>query len=100
VDREAVILDVPPEPSMTESTSQVLVNGEVRALGDQSTLVSALRAAQRDQWRMGVYAPAEKSDRVGNAAIRVLGLDIDGTLVRDVRTAINATLDEFSTTPQ
>jgi HD superfamily phosphohydrolase len=100
VDREAVILDVPSEPSMTESTSQVLVNGEVRALGDQSTLVSALRAAQRDQWRMGVYAPAGKSDRVGNAAIRVLGLDVDGTLVRDVRTGINATLDEFGTAPE
>jgi HD superfamily phosphohydrolase len=95
VDTDAVILDVPPAPTMTESTSKVLVNGEVRELGDQSTLVSALRAAQHDQWRLGVYAPEELSDRVGNAAIRALGLDIDGTLVRDVRSGINATLDEF-----
>jgi len=100
VDPSSVILDVPPEPSMTESTSQVLVNGEVRRLGDQSTLVSALRAAQRDQWRLGVYAPRGESDRVGNAAIRTLGLDVDGTLVRDVRTGINATLDEFGATPE
>jgi len=26
----------------------------------------------------------------------VLGLDVDGTLVPDVRTGINATLDEFA----
>jgi len=96
VEETAVILDVPSKPSMAESSSQVLVNGEVRGLGDQSTLVSALRAAQRDQWRLGVYAPADRSDRVGNAAIRALGLDVDGTLVRDVRTGINATLDEFA----
>jgi HD superfamily phosphohydrolase len=95
VDVADVILDVPPAPEMTESTSRVLVNGEVRALGEQSTLVSALRTAQRDQWRLGVYAPQAVSDRVGNAAIRVLGLDVDGTLVRDVRPGVHATLDEF-----
>jgi HD superfamily phosphohydrolase len=95
VDPTSVILDVPPEPTMTESTSQVLVNGEVRQLGNQSTLVNALRAAQQDQWRLGIYAPPEEADRVGNAAIRTLGLDLDGILVRDVRTGINATLDEF-----
>jgi len=95
VDPGAVILDVPEEPEMKETTSRVLVNGEVRPLEKQSTLVSALRAAQRDQWRMGVYAPAAESDRVGNAAVRVLGLDLDGTRIRDVRTGINATLDEF-----
>jgi HD superfamily phosphohydrolase len=67
----------------------------VRPLEKQSTLVSALRAAQRDQWRMGVYAPQDRSDRVGSAAVRVLGLDLGGTRVRDVRTGINATLDEF-----
>jgi len=96
VDPDAVVLDVPPRPSMPESTSRVLVNGEVRALGEQSTLVGALRAAQRDQWRLGVYAPAETAERVGNAAIRTLGIDVDDTLVRDVRPGINATLDEFN----
>jgi len=95
VDPEDVILDVPPEPAMTESTSRVLVNGEVRTLGEQSTLVNALRTAQRDQWRLGIYAPPGESERVGSAAIRALGLDIDGTLIRNVRTGINATLDEF-----
>ncbi|MFT4923613.1 MAG: HD superfamily phosphohydrolase [Haloarculaceae archaeon] len=95
VDRETVILDVPDIPEMQESTSRVMVNGEVRRLNEQSTLVDALRVAQRDQWRLGIYAPDANSERVGNAAIRTLGLDLDGTLVRDVRPGINATLDDF-----
>ena len=95
VEPESVSLDVPPEPTMAESITRVVVNGEVRRLGEQSTLVSALRAAQRDQWRLGVYAPAEASERVGNAAIRALGMDLSGALVRDVRPGINATLEDF-----
>jgi HD superfamily phosphohydrolase len=96
VDPDTVLLDVPPEPEMTESTSRVLVNGEVRALGEQSTLVSALRRAQRDQWRLGIYAPDDVAERVGNAAIRTLGLEVEGTLVREVRAGVNTTLDEYA----
>jgi HD superfamily phosphohydrolase len=95
VEPEEVLLDVPDEPTMTESSQRVVVNGEVRRLSEQSTLVSALRAAQRDQWRLGVYAPRDLSERVGNAAIRALDLELSGALVRDVRPGINATLDEF-----
>ncbi len=95
VEEAAVMLDVPAEPTITESSSRVLVNGEVRALEEQSTLVSALRAAQRDQWRFGIYAPPKNSERVGNAAVRTLGLDLDGTRIRDVRPGINATLDDY-----
>ncbi len=95
VDPDGVVLDIPPEPEMAESTSRVLVNGQVRALGAQSTLVRALRAAQRDQWRLGVYASDAEAEQVGDAALRTLGLELEGTLVRDVRTGINTTLDEF-----
>ncbi len=95
LDREDVILDVPPEPSMRESTARVTVNGEVRRLERQSPLVSALRTAQRNQWRLGVYAPAAASDRVGRAAADVLGLDPDA-LVSEVRKAMPTTLDEFN----
>jgi len=95
VDPDAVVVDVPDRPEMAESSSRVLVNGEVRRLSEQSTLVSALRAAQRDQWRLGVYAPAEAAERVGDAAVRELGLDIEDARVRDVRPGIHATLDEF-----
>ncbi|MDZ5809748.1 HD domain-containing protein [Halorubrum sp. AD140] len=94
VDREHVILDVPAEPTMRESTARVTVNGEIRRLERQSPLVSALRTAQRNQWRLGVYAPAPATDRVGRAAADVLGLDPDG-LVSEVRGAVPTTLDEF-----
>ncbi|WP_049899115.1 HD domain-containing protein [Halococcus agarilyticus] len=96
VDSGDVILDVPARPSMTESSSRVVVGGEIRPLGRQSTLVEALNTTQRDQWRLGVYAPADITEQVGTAAVSVLGLDIDGTLVSDVRPGIHATLDEFS----
>ena len=96
VDPDDVILDVPEEPEIKESTSRVLVNGEVRPLEDQSTLVSALRTAQRDQWRLGVYAPDDRSERVGNAAVRTLGLDIEDARIRDVRPGRHVTLDEFN----
>jgi HD superfamily phosphohydrolase len=95
VDREDVVLDVPPRPSMTESSSRVVVSGEIRRLDRQSPLVSALRTAQHEQWRLGVYAPAALTERVGNAAVEVLDLAVDGTLVSDVRPGVHATLDQF-----
>ncbi|WP_049901291.1 HD domain-containing protein [Natrinema sp. J7-1] len=95
VDPARVILDVPSRPSMTESTTRVMVNGEIRQLGQQSPLVEALRAAQFSQWRLGVYSPRELRDRVGRAAGDVLGLDIDGALVSEVRNGMDATLDQF-----
>ncbi|WP_440764265.1 HD domain-containing protein [Natronorubrum sp. DTA7] len=95
VDPECVILDVPGRPSMKESTTRVLVNGDIRRLGQQSPLVEALRAAQYSQWRLGVYSPPEMRERVGRAAVDVLGLDIEGALVREVRNGLDATLDQF-----
>jgi len=95
VDPTDVILDVPSRPSMTESTTRVMVNGEIRQLGQQSPLVAALRAAQYSQWRLGVYSPPELRERVGRAAVDVLGLDIDGALVSEVRNGLDATLDQF-----
>jgi len=94
VDPDAVVLDVPDRPRMSESTSRVVVNGEVRALESQSTLVTALRRASHEQWRLGVYAPEGETEAVGRAAEATLGLDLDA-LVVDVRKGINATLDEF-----
>jgi hypothetical protein len=95
VSESVVVVDVPPRPSMTESTSRVVVNGDIRELGKASPLVSALRTAQERQWRFGVYCPRAETDRVGRAAVDALGLDVEGALVSDVRTGLNATLDEF-----
>jgi hypothetical protein len=95
LDHRDVIIDVPPEPSMTESSSRVMVNGEMRMLEQQSPLVSALRTSQRNQWRLGVYCPGEETSRVGEAAAEALGLDVSGALVSEVRHSVHATLDEF-----
>jgi HD superfamily phosphohydrolase len=94
VDPEAVIVDVPPRPAMQETTSRVVVGGEVRTLGEQSALVEALRAAHREQWRLGVYAPGSLTDPVGHAAERVLDLDTDGRLI-SARRGRYVPLDEF-----
>ncbi|WP_129113273.1 HD domain-containing protein [Halegenticoccus tardaugens] len=95
VDAAEVVIDVPAKPSITESSSRVVVNGDIRQLDRQSPLVSALRTAQRNQWRLGVYAPERVAERVGEEAAAVLGLDIDGALVSDVRRGLRTTLDEF-----
>jgi HD superfamily phosphohydrolase len=72
------------------------VNGDVRQLDDQSTLVRALQQAQREQWRLGVYAPREHTETVGYAAEDVLGLETDGALVSEVRRpGQRTTLEEF-----
>ena len=96
VNVDAVILDVLGRPSMTESSSRVIVNGEIRRLGQQSTLVSALQRVQREQWRLGVYAPGPVTDAVGHAAEDVLGLETEGALVSEIRSpGQRTTLDQF-----
>ncbi|MCO8243902.1 HD domain-containing protein [Haladaptatus sp. AB643] len=95
VDSEHVTLDVPSRPAMTESSSRVVVNNEVRPLARQSTLVRALQQVQRDQWRLGVYTPADETEAAGHAAERILGLETDGALVSDVRTGVRTTLTDF-----
>jgi HD superfamily phosphohydrolase len=74
VDRETVIVDVPPRPQLKESRTRVVVDGVVQRLEQASELVGALRATRRAQWRLGVYAPEETVDDVGEAARDVLGL--------------------------
>lgn len=97
LDSEEVIIDIPGHPSMTESSSRVVVSGEVRRLADQSPLVSALRTAQKQQWRLGVYVPATATDRAGTDAVETMGLDISGALVSDIQQkTVTATLDEFN----
>jgi HD superfamily phosphohydrolase len=95
VHEREVVVDVPPRPGLRESATRVVVGGEVRRLDEQSPLVAALRAAHREQWRLGVYAPREDADRVGRAAASVLGLESD-VLVNEVDRPGDATLDEFN----
>jgi HD superfamily phosphohydrolase len=95
VDPDAVIIDVPGYPRMTESSTRVIVGGDIRRLDEQSSLVRTLRQSQLNQWRFGVYAPGDVAERVGHATEAVLGLDTNGTLVSDVAPGLHTTLDRF-----
>ncbi|MFW6448811.1 MAG: HD domain-containing protein [Halobacteriota archaeon] len=97
LDPTAVLIDVPPVVTMAEARSRLLVNGDLRRLGDQSPLVGALEENHRAQWRMGVYAPAEWTDAVASAAIDRLGLDVDGPAVSPRSRGLHRSLGEFGT---
>jgi HD superfamily phosphohydrolase len=68
-------LDVPGRPSMPESSTRVVVDGDVRRLHEESPLVQGLQAAQDVQWRAGVYTPERHVETVEAAAERTFGLD-------------------------
>ena len=89
-----VIVEIPAEPTMRESTSRVIVGGEIRNLSEQSPLVSALRTAQRGQWRLGVYTRRAATERVGRLAVEELGLELSEGLIQE-RRGLHATLDDF-----
>jgi len=74
VDETEVIVDVPRRPAMKESNTRVVVDGVVQRLEEASGLVGAIRQAQRNGWRLGVYAPEREQETVAAAAVDVLGL--------------------------
>ena len=77
LDREAIVVDIPPRPGLRESAATVVVDGVPRRLADVSELVGGLRAAERRRWTLGVYCPAEHVEAVREAAADVLGLRTD-----------------------
>ena len=92
-----VVIDVPDRPSMRESTSRVMVNGEIRSLGEQSPLVQTLRIAQERQWRLGVYTTATETDRVGRIAAAELGIETERGLISEItHHGVQARVDEFN----
>lgn len=93
---EQIILDVPPEPVMTESTTHVEVAGDTYQLEEQSPLVEAVRAALHTQWRLGVYTTQELVEPVGKAAAECLELDTDENLVNSQKGQY-IPLEDFST---
>jgi HD superfamily phosphohydrolase len=72
VDREVVLVDIPPRPALTESRTRVVVEDVVQRLEEASELVGAIRRARRAQWRLGVYCPDGEVDAVAAAARNVL----------------------------
>jgi hypothetical protein len=77
LDEREVIVDAPARPGIKESNTSVVVDGEVRRLNAASELVSALRSAERAQWRLGVYCPEPETESVRAAACDLLELPPD-----------------------
>ncbi len=65
---EYVIVDIPEKPQIVEMKARVLINGKMVPLDKASSLVAALEKAQLDNWRLGVFTPAEHREKVGNIA--------------------------------
>ncbi len=68
VDERYVIVDIPPLERMEESGVLVETEKGIKPLDEVSPLVSALKSASLENWRMGVYTKKEYLDRVGKAA--------------------------------
>ena len=94
VDRQSVIIDIPSPPSTTAKEIKIKVGDEIRMLHDHSPLIDALQDAQKEQWRLGVYAPTNLVDRVGSAAENELNLETNGHLI-SMRSKKNFSLDKF-----
>ncbi|MCH2453276.1 MAG: HD domain-containing protein [Halobacteriales archaeon] len=94
VDRQSVIIDIPSPPSTTAKEIKIKVGDEIRMLHDHSPLIDALQDAQKEQWRLGVYAPKNLVDRVGSAAENELNLETNGHLI-SMRSKKNFSLDKF-----
>ena len=94
VDRQSVIIDIPPSPSTTAKEIKIKVGDEIHMLHDHSPLIDALQDAQKEQWRLGVYAPKNLVDRVGSAAENELNLETNGHLI-SMRSKKNFSLDKF-----
>ena len=74
IDRESVIVDIPPRPGLRESETTVVVDDVPQRLEDASQLVSGLRAAERNRWRLGVYCPVVHRMAVADAGRDVLAI--------------------------
>jgi HD superfamily phosphohydrolase len=94
VDSKSVIIDIPSLPSTIENEIKIKVGDEISMLHDHSPLVGALQDAQKEQWRLGVYAPKNIVEQVGNAAERELNLETNGHLI-SMRSKKNFSLDNF-----
>ncbi len=68
IDERYVIVDVPKLSNGEEFEARVLVDGKVRRLDEVSSLVRALRDAERNGMMLGVYTPKEYVERVGKVA--------------------------------
>lgn len=94
IEPEEVVVDIQPQRSMPELETRVIVDGEIRRLGEVSLLVGTLQEDREKKRRFGVYTPRDHREAVGYAAERVLGLETNGKMMNKRQTGY-IPLDEF-----
>lgn len=74
---EYVLVDIPGKPEIPEMKALVMVNGNLLPIDKASSLVAALEKAQSDNWKLGVFTPAESREKVGKIAREYFGVKKD-----------------------
>jgi HD superfamily phosphohydrolase len=65
---EQVLVDIPPFPGNMQMNVLVQQRSSVIPLEEVSPLITTLNETRRSQWRLGVYAPSDVSEKVTAAA--------------------------------
>lgn len=68
IDPGYVLVDIPEKPQIAEMKAQVIINSKMIPIDKASNLVASLEKAQLDNWRLGVFTPAEHREKVGSIA--------------------------------
>jgi len=82
IDPEKVVVDIPDRPSIPESDTCVIEDGEPRPMREASPIIGALEVANREQWRLGIYAPEQHIEQIRDVADEVLNTDSNQELIK------------------
>ncbi len=75
IEAKYVIVDVQPIEEVKEFNALVDVDGELVKLEEVSPLIKALKLAEMENWRLGIYTKREYVEKVGKIASKLLNLD-------------------------
>ncbi|HIP25466.1 MAG TPA: HD domain-containing protein [Archaeoglobus profundus] len=75
IDEKYIIVDIPKIEEPKEFKAIVRMNGELRRLKEISSLVRALKEAEKDVWRLGVYTKKDFVDIVKKSALRYFNIE-------------------------
>ena len=74
IPEEKIILDIPPLRKEMQMKVQVQSDHDLVAFDEIVPLLPMMNATRQGQWRLGVYAPSDILDKVGDAAREGLSL--------------------------
>lgn len=75
IDEKYVLVDIQPIEEVREVSAKVEIEGRILRLDEASPLVKALKNANLENWRLGVYTKPEYVKRVGKVAMDYFGIE-------------------------